>query len=181
MDLRQHERQEAARSTGGISRERSYRPGTTPTSVGPRPLKSAVGPSYRYTSLQVQCSSHQLSILRCEVPPSQLLQTHLRINPVSTKFHNSPRAPPLLAAAATAPPVDGTVRVWKRSDWRRVLTTSKGAVTIEPHMPPRLQKVCLALYSCDTELGRVRTRLRRGGRWEEAGHGERSESEKSRD
>lgn len=26
----------------------------------------------------------------------------------------------------------------KRSDWRRVFTTSKGAVTTDPHMPPRL-------------------------------------------
>lgn len=65
--------------------------------------------------------------------------------PVSTKFHNSPEC--LGAAWSTAPPpppplLNTPTAVCpsrKRLDCRRVLTTSKGLVTIAPHIPPRLQ------------------------------------------
>lgn len=53
---------------------------------------------------------------------------------MSTKFHSNPLMPVLVTTLSPT-----TTFAWKRSDWRRVFTTSKGAVTIEPHMPPRLE------------------------------------------
>lgn len=59
---------------------------------------------------------------------------------MSTKLYSNALTPLLLTATALPAgltTVDGD-RVWKRSDCRRVLTTSNGAVTIDPHIPPRL-------------------------------------------
>lgn len=65
---------------------------------------------------------------------------------VSAKFQSRARRPVL--------EVDDCAGL-KRSDWRRVLTTSKGAVTIEPHMPPRLRGEQVAVRRAN-----VLTRLR---------------------
>ena len=64
--------------------------------------------------------------------------THRMICAVSTKFH---KIPPGLRTSTTLSPTTAPTPVcfWRnRSDCSRVLTTSKGLVTMAPHIPPRL-------------------------------------------
>lgn len=65
-------------------------------------------------------------------------RAYRRIWPVSTKFHSRP--PERCGRVATPPPTIPTETCFSlnRLDWRRVLTTSNGLVTMAPHIPPRL-------------------------------------------
>lgn len=68
--------------------------------------------------------------------PREPRETDLRIVPVSTKLYSRARTPDLFDTVAAF--VD--LCCWNKSDCRRVLTTSNGAVTTEPHMPPSLHR-----------------------------------------